>query len=389
MTINTPNRHTPGTKQFFYGYVIVAIAFLMMVMTLGAYFTVGVFFKPLITELGWSRSLISGAVSTIWIVSGFLSIIVGRLIDRFGPRVIVTICVLLSGMGYLLMSQVSAVWQLYLFYGGLIGIGFCLYVPLSATVVRWFVKRRTLMIGIVLTGVGLGMLVAPPIANQLILAYGWRLSYIIIGSIYLIVSLVASQFLKRDPAAIGQIAYSASEMPGDINYSQARSFLVKEVVSTKQFWILVVVQICAGMSIHNIMVHIAPHVTDLGISATSAANTLAIIGIATIVSRVLLGIAGDRMGNRKVFAVSFLLLFISYLWLLVSKDIWQFYIFAAIFGIGFGGCVTQAAPLVAALFGLSSYGVTLALISLGFTIGAAIGPALDGLQLLALCWWYC
>jgi len=234
------------------------------------------------------------------------------------------------------------------------------------------------MIGIVSTGGGVGMLVAPPIANQLILAYDWRLSYIIIGSIYLVVTLIAVQFLKRDPARIGQMAYGANEASGDINYAEARLFSIRQVVGSSQFWILVIVQICAGIAIHSAMVHIAPHITDLGISTTSAANTLAIIGVINVVGMIVSGSAGDRMGNRKVLAVSFILMFVAYLWLLYSKNIWQFYLFAIVFGIGFGGCVTQQAPLVAALFGLSSYGVVLALVSLGFTIGAAVGPALAG-----------
>ncbi|MFC1846145.1 MFS transporter [Chloroflexota bacterium] len=378
MTGDNLNSPAEAKTRFYYGYVIVAICFLLTVMTLGAYFSVGIFLKPITAELGWSRGLISGAFATTWIVSGLLSIAIGGLNDRFGPRIVLTVCVLLSGLGYILMSQVSAVWQLYLFYGLLIGTGIASYVPISATVIRWFVKRRTLMIGIVAAGGGIGALVGPPVANQLILAFDWRLAYIIIGITYLLVSLVASQFLKRDPAAIGKTAYGADETAGDINYSEARSLSVREVAGTSQFWLVLMAQICVGIVIHVIFVHIAPHVTDLGISTTSAANTLAIIGISNVAGEIVLGNAGDRIGNKKVLAISIILMLAAYLWLLNSNDIWQFYLFAAVFGLGVGGCVAQQAPLVARLFGTSSYGVVLALISMGFTTGAAVGPALAG-----------
>ena len=234
------------------------------------------------------------------------------------------------------------------------------------------------MVGIVAAGGGIGALVAPPIANQLILAFDWRMSYIIIGVIYLIVSLVAAQFLKRDPAAIGQTAYGADEVANDVNHREAPSLPVRKIVGTRQFWIFLIVQLCAGIIVHNILVHIAPHITDIGISTTIAASILAVTGITTIIGEIILGTAGDRKGNKKMLAVSITIMLAGYLWLLNSKDIWQFYLFAAVFGIGIGGCVTQQAPLVARLFGMSSYGITLALISLGFTIGAAAGPALSG-----------
>ena len=137
---------------------------------------------------------------------GLLCIVGGGLNDRLGPRVVITLCGFLIGLGYLLMSQVSTVWQLYVFYGVIIGIGMSgFWVPLLSTIVRWFDKRRSMMSGIVLTATGVGILIGAPVANRIISTYDWRISYIIMGSLVLIVILLAAQFLKRAPAQVGQM----------------------------------------------------------------------------------------------------------------------------------------------------------------------------------------
>jgi len=127
----------------------------------------------------------------------------GGLNDRLGPRIVLTIAGFLAGLGYLLMSQIGAAWQLYLFHGVVVGVGMSgILVPMLSTVARWFVARRNVMSGIVMAGIGVGTLVASPVANWLISVYEWRVSYIIMGSIVLIVTVLAAQFLKRDPTSM-------------------------------------------------------------------------------------------------------------------------------------------------------------------------------------------
>ena len=109
--------------RFFYGYIIVMISFLVMMVVLGLQTSFGIFFKPIIDAMGWSRAVTSGAFSLSQVAGGVACIVIGGLNDRFGPRVAVTLCGMLSVLGYLLMSQIQAVWQLYLYYGILIGVG--------------------------------------------------------------------------------------------------------------------------------------------------------------------------------------------------------------------------------------------------------------------------
>ena len=359
---NQEVRQPPGTEpQFFYGYIVVVAAFLIMMVMFGVYYAFGVFFKPVLAEFGWTRAMTSGAFSLSWIVSGLLAIVMGRLTDRFGPRLVMTLCGFFLGLGYLLVAQISAVWQLYLFYGVIIGIGMGgAFVPLMSTVARWFVKRRSMMTGIVVAGVGMGSLIAPPVASRLIATYDWRLSYIILGSIILVVVVLLAQLLRRDPTQVRQVPYSENEEQGF--KPETEGFSLKEAVCTKQFWLVSAMFGCFGFCALAIMVHIVAHATELGISAASAANILATIGGMGIVGRVVLGTAADRIGNRQAFIIGFIFMSAALFWLMPATEAWMLYLFAAVFGFGYGGCATSESPLVAELFGLSSHGLIMGLL---------------------------
>jgi len=370
----------PGAEPgFFYGYIVVAAALCIMVVTYGTYFAFGVFFKPVLTDFGWTRAMTSGAFSLSMVVGGLLGIVMGGLTDRLGPRVVLTLCGFLLGLGYLLMSQVGAVWQLYLFYGVIIGTGMSgVWVPLMSTVARWFTKRRSMMSGVVLTGMGIGTLVGAPVANQLIATYDWRTSYIIIGSIILVVVALAAQFLRRDPARMGQVPYGESEGEEQELKAETGGFSLREAVYTRQFWVICGLFFCLGFCLFAITTHIVPHATDLGISAASAANILATIGGLVIVGRVVLGSAADRIGNRQAFIIGFILMPAALFWLAPAVEVWMLYLFAAVFGFAEGGMGASESPIVAGFFGLSSHGLILGVTSLGLTFGAAVGPFLAG-----------
>jgi OFA family oxalate/formate antiporter-like MFS transporter len=297
---NQKGRRSPDADiGFFYGYIVVVATLCIMVVMYGTRSAFGVFFKPMLTEFGWTRALTSGALSLSMVIQGSLAIIMGGLNDRFGPRIVLTLCGILLGLGCLLMSRISTVWQIYLFYGVIIGVGMSgVFVPLLSTVARWFIKRRNVMTGIAVAGIGIGSLIAPPAANWLISAYDWRVSYIIIGCLVLVVGVLAAQFLRRDPTRVGQVPYSGDELAGEGLKAGDEGFSFREAAYTTQFWMIFCLFVCSGFSYFSIMVHIVPHVTDLGISAASAANILAAMGAASVIGNVILGGAGDRIGNK-------------------------------------------------------------------------------------------
>ncbi|MFC2017287.1 MFS transporter, partial [Chloroflexota bacterium] len=365
--------------KFFYGYIVVLAGFLIMMIIFGMNYSFGVFFKPLLTEFGWTRAETSGAFSLCMVLHGLLAIVTGRLNDRLGPRIVVTASAFFLGVGYLLISQISAIWQLYLFYGVMISIGMSGgFVPLVSTGARWFVKRRGLMTGIIVSGVGLGTMIMPPVANWLISSYSWRISYIVIGGIALALIILAAQFLRRDPTQMGQLPYGADEVKEEGLNLEVGGFSLREAIGTRQFWMLSVIFLCFGFFIQAIMVHIVPHAIDTGISAASAASILIIIGGLSLAGRVIMGGCGDRIGSKSAAIICFILIVIALSWVVAAKGVWMLYPFAIIFGFGYGGLVALQSLMVADLFGMRAHGVILGANAFISTIGAAIGPLLTG-----------
>jgi len=339
----------------------------------------GVFIKPLLNEFDWTRATISATYSLSFLIYGFVGIAIGALTDKFGPRKILTACGVCLGLGYLLMSQVKSLWQLYLFEGIIIGIGMsALYAPIMSLIARWFIHRRGLMTGIVLAGLGTGQLVLPPVISRLISIYDWRLSYFFLGSVVLLVVVTATQFLKRDPATIGQLPYGAAVDRKGAAESDDKSYSLKEAASTIQFWVLVGLKFCYGYYMFSIVIHIVPHATDLGISSIDAANILALSGLAIIVGSFGLGRLGDKIGPRQVFIICFTIASVSLLFVMEARELWMLYLFAVFIGLANGGNVASDSPLVARLFGLKWLGSIVGISSCAFSIGAACGPILTG-----------
>lgn len=309
---NTGQQSVDAKPRFFYGYIILVISFTISLIIFGIYFSIGIFFKPMLNEFGWTRTIISGPVSISWLVSGLLGIVMGGLNDRFGPRVVVLVCGLSFGIGCLLMSQISTIWHIYLYYGVLIGAGTSLPIPLMSTLSRWFNKRRTIMTGIYLLGSGIGGILVPPLANWLTLNYDWRLSYVIFGGVLIIVVLTTSQFLKRDPSQVHQVPDGKTDLMEEETRAAIAGLSLKEAITTRRFWLIFTGFLCFSLSMNTINLHLVPHITDLGISATVAATVLVILNGAGILGRIGLGSLGDKFGNKRLFVFTLFLLAISF-----------------------------------------------------------------------------
>lgn len=323
--------------------------------------------------------MISGSVSLNWIVHGLLNIVMGGLNDRFGPRIVLTVSGVLLAIGFLLVSQTNAIWQLYLFYGGVVGAAMAgFYVPLVSTVAKWFVRRRSFMTGIVVSGASIGTLVGPPIANWLISIFDWRLAYIIMGSVASLIVVLTAQLLRRDPAQVGQLPDGEHKEQISGQESMIGGLSLRKAACTGQFWILLGIWFCCGFCSYAIVIHIVPHAIELGINSSTAASILATFGGVSILGRVIMGNTADRIGNRTVLIIAFVLMAITLFWLISAKELWMLLLFAAVFGFAYGSCDSPISPLVATLFGLRSHGLLIGILSIGFTIGTATGPYLAG-----------
>ncbi len=368
--------------KFFYGYIIVATSFIVSASSEGPSATFGVFFEPLLAEFGWTRALTAGAFSLGSIINIPMYIVAGRLVDRFGSRMVFTACGFFLGLGYILMSQVNAVWHLYFFYGVITAIGHGFYwIPVISTVPRWFVFRRTMMMGIVTAGVGVGQFLYPPIANWLISNYGWRLSYPIIGSISMGIIIIVAQFVRRDPQRMGLLPYGGEETkqahqePSSI---APRGLYLREAIRTKPFWMLCAIFFAWLVFLSIVLVHIVIHAIGTGMSPAHAASVMSVIGIMGIIGRLGYGRLADITGIKPIFIICFFFLSLDFLWLMIAREAWMIYLFAAIYGLHYGVIGTIQSPVIAELFGLSSIGtISGATMTIG-SIGLLMGPILAG-----------
>ena len=367
------------TDKFFYGYIIIVASFFMQALGLGMFNSFGVFINPLVSEFGWSRASLTGAVSFVYVVSALVSILLGRLNDRFGPRLIMTISGIILGFGYLLMSKVWSIWSFYTFCCIFIGIGISgIDVVLLSTVARWFVKKRGIMTGIVKVGTGTGMLVMPIIINRLVSGYGWRTTLVLMGGIVLILFFIFARFLFRNPSQKGLTPDGIKEMSLSKTIHVEKGLTFKNALKTRQFYTITIVYTLFFTCSNTMMIHIVPHGIDLGLSAANAAKVLSTLGALSIAGRFFMGITGDRIGNIKAMSICFIFLSTGLIWLQFSDDMWMLIIFAIIHGFAHGGVFSVISPILAELFGTLSHGLIFGTVAFISSIGGFIGPVMVG-----------
>jgi MFS family permease len=221
-------------------------------------------------------------------------------------------------------------------------------------------------------------LIMPPIANGLIDRYDWRTSYVVVGVAALVLIALAAQFLRRDPAQMGLLPHGESAVT--VNSSVMNQGLaLGEALGTRQFWLLGLSLLSFTLGEGSIMVHIVAHARGLGIPAIAASFIITLIGGVSIGGRIIMGTAGDRIGNKTSWIVCLSLVVMSLFWLIVARELWMFYLFAIVFGFGYGGVSVLMSPTVAEYFGLRSHGTIFGMITMfGGTAGMAAGPLIAG-----------
>jgi MFS transporter, OFA family, oxalate/formate antiporter len=371
---------TGNTRQHLnYGFIIVAVVFLLQVIMIGPRGAYGVFIRPLSLEFDWSYALISGAFAFSNIVMGLSSVAMGWLNDRYGPRWVMTFCGLFIGSGILLVSIMHSWWQLYLFYAVLVGLGMGgLSVPSMSTLTRWFPRHSGFMTSIIMTGAGLGGLFAPPLCNWLVYSKDWRFAFLIVGSYVTVLVVLGAQLLKRDPSPIRPAPEKETGTQGLPAKTANAGLILREALHTRQFWMAVLSMLCYGFTLVTVMVHVVPYAIDAGVSAAGAANILALMSGAMPLGAISIGLIADRIGYRRMLIISFILLFSITGLALPLKSSWSIALFVAAMSLGGGGISTLNPSLVTGLFGMKSHGLMLGIQICGYSVGATAGSFLGG-----------
>ena len=237
---------------------------------------------------------------------------------------------------------------------------------------------RGIMSGIIKVGTGLGMVIAPLFIVWIMKAFPWRTCFFILGAIILTSYVLLAQLLVRDPALKKQYPDNTepAEPVGTRPPEQGISF--SEALSTRQFWSLCLVSVLVVSCTYTILMHIVPHVIDVGIASTKAATVIAVLGGVSMAGRLVMGAAADRIGTKRALMISVSFIFAAMCYLPWARTLWMFYGFAVLQGLGHGGFYALISPTVAEFFGTKSHGVLLGSVIFSTTIGGALGPFLAG-----------
>jgi len=368
--------------RIFYGWWV-ALAFCLIVfLSTGLRFTVGPFLKPLVGDLGLDRGSFSLVVSLSLFLYGAFMPVVGRLVDRFGSRVVVTVGTLVLAGSLAATGRATTLWQLYLFYGVLAAVGFAAtgHVVASAILVRWFVKRRGTVVG-VLSGASMaGMTFLLPITMWFILTVGWRTTYLLLGIFTLVLVLPLSLWVLRDdPEAIGQHPDGlAPDAGGSVAGAAVERTAVTEAIVTPPFWQLSGGLFTCGFSMSLLSAHGVPMLTDHGFHPMTASWALGLLGGTSIAGASALGLISDRLGRKPVLAGIYFLRALAFSVLFVAQDPLTLVVVAIIGGFGMGGSLAMTSALTGDIFGRFSVGSIFGLIFLVHQAGASLGSWLAG-----------
>ncbi|HEX6547810.1 MAG TPA: MFS transporter [Candidatus Dormibacteraeota bacterium] len=334
-----------------------------MFTVFGVAYSFGAFFDPMAREFHVNRASTSAVFSITSFLWFALGSVTGLLADRLGPRRVLLVGMVVMAAGLGLTSLAPNIWIGYLAYGLGVGIGTaCGYVPLVAAVGGWFdPRRRSLAIGIAVTGIGVGTLLVPPLAAAGITAWGWRRTYLVLAVGTVVLLSLAAAFARRPPHVAG----------ADLRLGAA--------VRSRRFMVMYGGGILASFALFMAFVHLVPFAVQRGIAPVTAAALIGAIGIGSTASRTTLGWAAARLGVVRTYQASTALLGLSFAVWLAFPSYAGLVVFALLLGFGYGGWVALSPSVVAELFGARGLGGSVGFLYTSAAIGSLFGPPVAGL----------
>ena len=381
------------TPPFFYGWVIVAVAFVTMGVGVNARTAFSLLFPPILDEFGWERGVTAGAFSFGFLVSAVLSPSLGRLMDRRGPRVVIELGVGLMAAGLLLAPLVRQPWHLYATLGVLVGGGsVCLgYTGQALFLPNWFVRRRGLAISVAYSGVGVGSIILLPWLQDLIGRAGWRASCWALGILILALLAPLNLLLRRRPEDLGLEPDGDDAPPGspaanrtanvvDLAWA-AVDWTLGRAMRTTRFWWIMVGYFCGLFVWYAVQVHQTKYLVEIGFSPTDAAWALGVVSLAGIPGQIALGHLSDRIGREWVWTVGSLGFALCYLALLLLRHAptpTLLYLMVVSQGMLGYGLTSVVGAIPAEIFQGRHYGTIFGTLMLASIVGGAAGPWVTG-----------
>jgi MFS family permease len=377
---------------FYYGWVIVGVVFVSMAIGVNARTAFSLLFPPILEEFRWDRGVTAGAFSFGFLLSAIMSPLLGRLMDRAGPRLVMEMGVVLLAAGLLLAPLTTEVWHLYATLGVLLGAGsVCLgYSGQSLFLPNWFVRRRGLATGIAFAGVGVGSIVLFPAMQLAIEAYGWRTACWTLGLLALVLLAPINLLLRKRPEDMGLLpdgdaAPEASAAPKPSNVVDpawaAIDWTLGRAMRTARFWWIAIGYFLGLYAWYAVQVHQTKYLIEIGFSPTLAAWALGFVSLVGIPGQIALGHISDRIGREWVWTAGMLGFTACYLLLLALQVVPSpvlLYLMVIAQGVLGYGVTSVFAAIVAEIFQGKHYGTIFGTVMLVAISGGAAGPWLTG-----------
>jgi len=343
-------------------WLIVLSAFFVCFVGFGVTYSFGVFLKPLSIAFGASHASMSTIFSTLTVLSFFLAPITGDLADRFGPRYVVAAGAIFMGAGLLLAARIHSLVLLYVTYGVCVGTAMaCIYIPAVAAVGEWFNKYRDIALGISISGIGIGTLVAAPLAGRLTVRAGWRGGFEVFGIASTIILLACAALLSRPPVLRTKDTANVFGM-----------------MRTRTFFLLYLALVFDGIAIFNTFVFIPVFAADLGATHAQGAALIGYVGAASVFGRLGLNALAQRFGLMNMYKLSHVLLLAGCIVWFNSHSYSSLIGFAILLGVGYGGIAAMTPGVAASKFGIEGLGELLGFLFTSFGISCLVGPPLSG-----------
>jgi OFA family oxalate/formate antiporter-like MFS transporter len=373
-----PQFSHPSDPRIFHGWFVVAAAFAVTFVGFGSAYTFSAFVESLQKDFGASR----GSVSLVFSLAGFLyfglGIVSGPLADRWGSRRLAVIGMILTGMGLAIASTARSLTEVYAAYGLGVGLGVgCAYVPAVGAVQRWFVRRRGFASGLVVSGIGVGTLVMPPLAAILIADLGWRNAYLVLGGLAAVVGAGMALMIENDPRDRG-LGPDGDPLQSGAQSAPPAGACVREAIKSPRFVSLYAACLICSFGAFVPFVHLVPYALDHGIPQSSAVLLLGMIGVGSTAGRFCLGGLADRMGRRLALTAMFVGMALALPVWAFAMDLWSLATFAFVYGVFYGGWVAVLPAVVMDTFGGRNVSGIIGILYTSVAFGTLIGPSAAG-----------